>query len=186
MSKTKRALKIGFVLKKLLTVINYAKSCNLFENSFPQHYSTVSVLREDAIKADQHDFRQIDGSYFVFDDAVVRVDFNVVNPKNLDVRKLKPPRTLAELRLAGIHAFVLFPDNDGTLSYEQAKEVERLLRMSPDETDGAGSESAQVNEDDELEDEDEDDEMEDEDQQHFIDEMITVFAAVPPGGTAGT
>ncbi|KAF8187677.1 hypothetical protein K438DRAFT_1972823 [Mycena galopus ATCC 62051] len=100
--------------------------------------------------------------------AEIPIDFNVVNPKNLDVEKLKPPHTLAELRLAGIHAFVLLPDNDGTLSYEQAKEVERLLRMprrvrvpaaadeSPDEMDGAGGESAQVNEDgrgDELEDE---------------------------------
>ncbi|KAF8187653.1 hypothetical protein K438DRAFT_1764811 [Mycena galopus ATCC 62051] len=156
--------------------------------------------------------------------AEIPIDFNVINPRNLDVEKLKPPHTLAELRLAGIHAFVLLPDNDGTLSYEQAKEVERLLRMvrpycewdekywgappppeyqpprvrvpvaadeSPDQTDGAGGESVQVEEDgrgDELEDEDEDedDEMEDEDQQHFIDEMITVFGAVPPGGTART
>ncbi|KAF8187628.1 hypothetical protein K438DRAFT_1764789 [Mycena galopus ATCC 62051] len=93
--------------------------------------------------------------------AEIPIDFNVVNPKNLNVKKLKPPHALAELRLAGIHAFVLLPDNDGTLSYEQAKEVERLLRMvrpycewdekywaaarppaaadeSPDETDGAG------------------------------------------------
>ncbi|KAF8187640.1 hypothetical protein K438DRAFT_1972779 [Mycena galopus ATCC 62051] len=121
--------------------------------------------------------------------AEIPIDFNVVNPRNLDVEKLKAPHTLAELRLAGIHAFVLLPDNDGTLSYKQAKEVERLLRMvrpycewdekywgappppeyqpprlhvpaaadeSPDETDGAGSESVQVNEDgrgDELEDE---------------------------------
>ncbi|KAF8169545.1 hypothetical protein K438DRAFT_1774134 [Mycena galopus ATCC 62051] len=142
--------------------------------------------------------------------AETTIDFNVINPRNLDVEKLKPPHTLAELRLAGIHAFVLLPDNDGTLSYEQAKEVERLCIASgtrntgpprvrvpvadnepPDETDGAGGESAQVEEDgrgDELEDEgeDEDDEMEDEDEQHFIDEMITVFGAVPPGGTART
>ncbi|KAJ7468150.1 hypothetical protein FB451DRAFT_1369167 [Mycena latifolia] len=61
--------------------------------------------------------------------AEVPIDFNVVNPKNLDPEKLTPPHTLTELRLAGIHAFILFPDNDGTLSYEQAKEVERLLRM---------------------------------------------------------
>ncbi|KAJ7485644.1 hypothetical protein FB451DRAFT_1168883 [Mycena latifolia] len=61
--------------------------------------------------------------------AEVPIDFNVVNPKNLDPEKLTPPHTLTELRLAGIHAFILFPDSDGTLSYEQAKEVERLLRM---------------------------------------------------------
>ncbi|KAJ7215353.1 hypothetical protein GGX14DRAFT_562570 [Mycena pura] len=153
------------------------------------------------------------------------IDFNVINPKGLDPKKLTPPHTLTELRLAGIHAFILFPDNDGTLSYEQAKDVERLLKMvrpyckwdkrwgappppeyqpprvhvpavsdeadaaSSGEKDGDGGESAQVTEDgrgDVIEDEDEDDEIEFEEQQHFIDEMITLFAAVPPGGTART
>ncbi|KAJ7862079.1 hypothetical protein B0H13DRAFT_2567584 [Mycena leptocephala] len=150
--------------------------------------------------------------------AEIPIDFNVVNPKNLDPMKLTPPHTLTELGLAGIHAFVLFPDTDGTLPYEKAKEVERLLRMmrpycewdekkwgappppayqpprvrrsapadeAPDEKDGGSGESAQGKEDarGEMDDEDEDDET---DQQHFIDEMITVFAAVPPGGTACT
>ncbi|KAJ6459406.1 hypothetical protein DFH09DRAFT_1383610 [Mycena vulgaris] len=60
--------------------------------------------------------------------AEFSIDFNAVNPKDLDPAKVTPPHTLTELRLAGIHAFVLFPDNDGTLPYEMVKEVERLLR----------------------------------------------------------
>ncbi|KAJ6454397.1 hypothetical protein C8R45DRAFT_944652 [Mycena sanguinolenta] len=52
----------------------------------------------------------------------------MANPQNRDPKTLAPPHTLTELRLGAIHAFVLFPDNDGTLAYEQAKEVERLLR----------------------------------------------------------
>ncbi|KAJ6484878.1 hypothetical protein C8R45DRAFT_999555 [Mycena sanguinolenta] len=168
--------------------------------------------------------------------ADIPIDFNVVNPHNRDPKDLAPPHTLTELRLGGIHAFVLFPDVDGTLEYGQVKEVEWLLRKvraycewgkdwgappppeyqpprvrvpsaadeshapSSDERDGDSAGSTHVEQDgngyelahdngDELE-EEEDDEDEDYDYdydtRHFIDQMISVFAAVPPGGTART
>lgn len=155
--------------------------------------------------------------------AELPIDFAVINPRDLDPEQTTVPHILTELCLAGIHAFILFPDNDGTLPYDKVKEVERLLRMvrsycefdsnkwggpppppeyqpprirvpapvtdaktdtsAADDKDGGGNETTQDEEDggdDDMEDGD------DEDEQHFIDQMITVFAAVLPGGTART
>ncbi|KAJ7663087.1 hypothetical protein DFH06DRAFT_1471139 [Mycena polygramma] len=76
------------------------------------------------------------------------------------------PSTLVELRLAGIHALIAHPDGNGSMPYDQAKDTERLLRVVKPYC--KWSDKWVFNEGD----------------THIIDEMIAVFEAVPPGGTA--
>ncbi|KAF8169570.1 hypothetical protein K438DRAFT_1774154 [Mycena galopus ATCC 62051] len=121
--------------------------------------------------------------------AKIPIDFNVVNPRNLDAKEV-------ERLLRMVRPYCEWDEKSWGAPPPPEYQPPRVRvpvadNESPDETDGAGGESAQVEEDgrgDEVEDkdEDEDDEIEDEDEQHFIDEMITVFGAVPPGGTART
>ncbi|KAJ7729950.1 hypothetical protein B0H16DRAFT_223353 [Mycena metata] len=84
----------------------------------------------------------------------------------IEAHKTVPP-TLAQLRLSGIYIFSKHPDVNGCMKYEDAKEVERLLRLvkpycywDPEKWIAP-----------------------DEGELHFMDEMIQVFATVPPGGT---
>ncbi|KAJ6517546.1 hypothetical protein C8R47DRAFT_1087596, partial [Mycena vitilis] len=73
---------------------------------------------------------------------------------------------LVELRLAGIHALLAHPDGNGSMPYNQTKDTERLLRLVKPYC--KWSDKWVFNEGD----------------THIIDEMIAVFEAVPPGGTA--
>ncbi|KAJ7445915.1 hypothetical protein FB451DRAFT_1568023 [Mycena latifolia] len=77
------------------------------------------------------------------------------------------PHTLVELNLAGIHAFCKFPDANRSMPYAQAKDVAQMMRTVEPHCVW-----------------DENWIPPDEGEPHFIDEMITVFDAVPPGGTA--
>ncbi|KAJ7023138.1 hypothetical protein C8F04DRAFT_1240310 [Mycena alexandri] len=154
--------------------------------------------------------------------AELPIDFAVINPRDLEPEQVVVPHILTELRLAGIHAFILFPDNDGTLPYDKVKEVERLLRtvrsycefdsnkwggpppppeyqpprirvpapVTDAETDPSAADDKDGGENETTQDQEDGDgdieEGDDEDEQHFIDQMITVFATVLPGGTART
>ncbi|KAJ6548651.1 hypothetical protein B0H19DRAFT_1265458 [Mycena capillaripes] len=90
----------------------------------------------------------------------------VMEQMPIDVQLLQPhvmstpPHTLTELGLAGIHTLIKFPDNDDNLPHEKTKEMERLLRMVNEWMAG----SLQM------------------DKFIFMDEMIALFEAVPPGG----
>ncbi|KAJ6507853.1 hypothetical protein C8R47DRAFT_1099720 [Mycena vitilis] len=78
------------------------------------------------------------------------------------------PHTLVELRLAGIHALLVLYDSDGSMPYEQAKDTALLLRtVKPHCKWGEAWDYP-------------------EGEPHFIDEILEVFEAVPPGGTAQT
>ncbi|KAJ7813957.1 hypothetical protein B0H14DRAFT_2604513 [Mycena olivaceomarginata] len=151
--------------------------------------------------------------------AEIPFDYDKINPQNLSWEKsmAAPPHTLSELRLAGIHAFILFPDSDAEMLYEQTKEVGRLLRMvrgycewdertwgpppppeyqppkvrepvSEDKRDEAMEDEEKDREEkaDAEEDEDYEEEPFVDDEPHFIDKLIHLFGAVPPGGTART
>ncbi|KAJ7727997.1 hypothetical protein DFH07DRAFT_945807 [Mycena maculata] len=109
------------------------------------------------------------------------------------------PRSLNELNLSGIHAFCRFPDANGSMSYVQAKEVARMLRMvrpycvwgenwiPPADCKALVDDKKPADGEDPEKDEDADnneDPDDNEDGLHFIGELIHVFDAVPPGGTA--
>ncbi|KAJ7501142.1 hypothetical protein B0H11DRAFT_2189088 [Mycena galericulata] len=146
--------------------------------------------------------------------AELPIDYAVVNPRCIQPEQVTVPNTLIELRLAGVHALVLFSDVDGTLSYEKIKEVERLLEMvrpycefddkkkwgaplppeyqpprarvpSP-EAAAISPEDKQDEEEGDGDDDEEEDDWPEEEERHFMDQMIAVFAAVPPGGSART
>ncbi|KAJ7208599.1 hypothetical protein GGX14DRAFT_633436 [Mycena pura] len=59
----------------------------------------------------------------------IPIDFKKINPDDLEPEDVETPRALTELHLTGIHTLILFPDSNGTVSYVQAKEVERLLLL---------------------------------------------------------
>ncbi|KAJ6603739.1 hypothetical protein B0H10DRAFT_2229707 [Mycena sp. CBHHK59/15] len=76
------------------------------------------------------------------------------------------PNSLIELGLRGVHDFIKFPDGNGTIEYEQAKEFGRLMQKGKkfcvwDEKSWPPPEHGE---------------------ERFIDEVIAVFEAVPPGG----
>ncbi|KAJ7679090.1 hypothetical protein DFH06DRAFT_1465279 [Mycena polygramma] len=91
-------------------------------------------------------------------------------PLAFDVIQASPaaPHTLVELRLAGIHALLVLYDSDGSMPYEQAKDTAWLLRIVKPHCKWGETWDYPEGE------------------PHFIDQMLEVFEAVPPGGTART
>ncbi|KAJ7509490.1 hypothetical protein B0H11DRAFT_1250665 [Mycena galericulata] len=88
-------------------------------------------------------------------------------PIHLDALGPVAPHTLVELNLAGIHTFCEFPDSNASMPYAQTKDVARMIKMAKpycvwdDKWDPP-----------------------EEGEDHFIDEVLKVFEAVPPGGRA--
>lgn len=94
------------------------------------------------------------------------------------------PHILVELNLAGMHTFLKFHDANASKPYAQTKDVARMLRMVKPHCvwgDKWARNPPPMPPMEKGEDEEEDEE-EEEEELDFIDEVIRVFDAVPPGG----
>ncbi|KAJ7649599.1 hypothetical protein B0H17DRAFT_1270739 [Mycena rosella] len=100
------------------------------------------------------------------------------------------PRSLVELKLAGIYILTKFADNNDNMPYANAKDVAQMLRKvkphcvwSEDWEVNKVGEKREPEDGEEGEPEDDEEEYDDEPEVHIIDQLIGVFEAVPPEGS---
>ncbi|KAJ7745837.1 hypothetical protein DFH07DRAFT_977189 [Mycena maculata] len=125
-------------MDEAVVIANY---CSRIDAAIPLLKSWLNTKRDPRPKGPIHnmfggfgscsDFGQLLAQQSFLADflADLPIDYDVINPGGLEPEQVAVPHTLTELRLAGIHHFLLFPDANGTLPYEKVEEVERLLKM---------------------------------------------------------